>query len=67
MTPLAAQLASIGWTTGELAARLGSSSDTTRSWANGRRSTPPSVLRWLGEIAAAVETVPAHEWEPLRD
>jgi hypothetical protein len=67
VTPLALLLGRIGWTTGELAARLNASPDTTRSWANGRRSTPPSVLPWLGEIATAMETVRAHEWEPLQD
>jgi transcriptional regulator with XRE-family HTH domain len=68
VTPLAALLARIGWTTGELAARLDISPDTTRSWANGRRSTPLSVLAWLADVAAAVTKVrpkPAG-WEGVR-
>ena len=57
MTPLAALLAQIGWTTGELAHRLDVSPDTTSRWARGTRGYPSSVLTWLAEIADAIATV----------
>jgi transcriptional regulator with XRE-family HTH domain len=55
MTPLAALLARIGWTTGELAGRLDVSPDTTRQWASGRRTPPPDVMLQLEPVARAVE------------
>jgi hypothetical protein len=67
MTPLAAMLARIGWTTGELARRVGVAESTTRSWASGRRACPQSVLFWVGAVARAVERVPGHVWETLTD
>jgi transcriptional regulator with XRE-family HTH domain len=57
VTPLAALLARIGWTTGELAARLDISRHTTGQWATGRRGAPLSVLAWLADIADAVDSV----------
>jgi hypothetical protein len=57
VTPIAALLARIGWTTGELATRLDISPDTSGRWARGTRGAPPSVIAWLGDIADAVETI----------
>ena len=68
MTPIATLLARIGWTTGELAARLDVSPDTASRWARGTRTPPPSVVAWLAEIAdavAAVDSRPAG-WEGVR-
>ncbi len=47
----------IGWTTGEVAARLGLDADnsTVRAWDTGRRAAPPSLLARMEEVARAVE------------
>ena len=68
MTPLAKLLARIGWTTGELSARLDVSPDTTSRWARGTRTPPPSVLVWLAAIADAVATVDSQPagWDGVR-
>ena len=68
MTPLATLLARIGWTTGEVAARLDVSPDTARQWASGRREPPPSVLPWLADVADALATVDSQPvgWEGVR-
>jgi transcriptional regulator with XRE-family HTH domain len=68
VTPLAALLARIGWSTGELAARLDVSPDAARHWASGRREPPPSVLAWLEDIADAVASVAQLPpgWEGVR-
>ena len=59
MTPdpssLGMLLERIGWTTGELAARLGIAPATVRDWVSGRRAAPPAVLEWVAHVAAAVE------------
>jgi DNA-binding transcriptional regulator YdaS (Cro superfamily) len=64
MTPLANLLDLIGWTTGELAARLGVAPATVRSWCSGRREVPVAVVAWLGEVAAALARVdpPPERW-----
>jgi transcriptional regulator with XRE-family HTH domain len=62
VTPLATLLAHIGWTTGELARRLGVTDGTVRNWVTGRRSPSPSVLLWLADIADAMDRA-----QPLPD
>ena len=68
MTTTATLLARLGWTTGELAARLDVSPDTARQWASGRREPPPNVAPWLARLAdaiGAVESQPAG-WTGVR-
>ena len=62
MTPLPTMLGHIGWTTGELARRLGVTDGTVRNWVTGRRSPSPSVLLWLADIAAVMDRA-----QPLPD
>lgn len=47
----------IGWTTGEVAERLGldGGNSTIRSWDSGRRNAPPVLLARMEEVAEAVE------------
>lgn len=61
MTPTAAHLDAIGWSTTELARRLGTSSKTARAWRSGRRSPPPQVIAWLQALAST------RTWGPLTE
>lgn len=53
-------LAEVGWTPRELAARLGVTESTTRSWATGRRTPHETVVEWLREIARRINEAPRY-------
>ena len=61
MTPTAALLARIGWTTAELSRRLRIGYSRARCWETGENTrgnpvpTPPEVLAWLEQVADALE------------
>ena len=55
---LAELLREVGWSTMELARRLGIRETTPRSWLAGRRGVPPAVLDWLRQVADAQAAAP---------
>lgn len=44
-------LTAVGWSTDELAYRLGVRPDSVAKWCSGRRHPPQAVLDWLAHIA----------------
>jgi transcriptional regulator with XRE-family HTH domain len=68
VNPVATLLVRIGWSTGELAARLDVSPDTTNQWARGRRAPPPGVVEWLAAIADAIASADSQPagWDGVR-
>jgi hypothetical protein len=57
-------LDAIGWSRAVLARKLGLNSDRViRLWAAGSTPVPPSVARWLRQIAQTLEELPPpEEW-----
>jgi ribosome-binding protein aMBF1 (putative translation factor) len=55
MTPdtLGAALATIRWSTTDLAHALGADERRVRRWKAGRYPVPPKVAKWLMDLAAA--------------
>jgi hypothetical protein len=56
-------LATIGWSSNELARRLGSDHAGTRKMTNGRRYVPDVLLAWIEPLAADMAAVPVEEAE----